>query len=51
MIMKKYIQPNIKLRNMEAETLLAAVSLNNEVGDTHQLSKGTDFWEEDEEDF
>ncbi|MBQ8452815.1 MAG: hypothetical protein IJ539_03440 [Prevotella sp.] len=48
--MKKYIQPAIKLRSLEAETLMAAVSLNNEVGDGKQLSKGN-IWEDDEEDF
>jgi len=50
MIMKKYIQPNIKLRSLEAETLLAAISLNNEVGDKNQLSKGN-IWEDEEEEF
>jgi len=50
MIMKKYIQPNIKLRSLEAETLLAAISLNNEVGNGEQLSKGN-IWEDEEEEF
>lgn len=50
MIMKKYIQPNIKLRSLEAETLLAAISLNDEVGNGEQLSKGN-IWEDEEEEF
>ena len=49
--MKKYIQPNIKLRDMEAESLLAALSMNNEVGDGKQLSKGNSLWYDEEEDF
>ena len=48
--MKKYIQPNIKLRSLEAETLLAAISLNDEVGKGEQLSKGN-IWEDEEEEF
>lgn len=45
--MKKYIEPAIKAKNMMAEPLMAAFSMNDEIGDGHQLSKeNTNFEEE-----
>lgn len=37
--MKKYIQPNIKVQQLEAEPLMAAISNNDEVSESDQLAK------------
>lgn len=38
--MKKYIKPNIKVKNVETEPLLAAMSVTDQVSGSSQLSKG-----------
>ena len=45
--MKKYIIPAIKVKDVEMEALMAAMSTNDTVGDPVQYSKDNMFTEEE----
>ena len=45
--MKKYIIPAIKVKDMEMEALMAALSTHEEIGDAGQFSKDNVFIEEE----
>ena len=44
--MKKYVIPAIKVKNVESEALMAALSKFDEMGDEGQFGKSTLFDEE-----
>lgn len=47
-MMKEYVKPAVKAKNMMAEPLMAAFSMNDEIGDGTQLGKENTNFEEPE---
>lgn len=46
--MKKYIEPAMKVRNLDTEAIM--LTFSNTEGDGKQMSKEYDNWDEEEED-